>query len=380
MGMTPRPTGCALIGGRHGRRVERAPIEQPDPAGCRPAAEFDAEGLRHSGDRDLTRLEVLSHPERPRDLRRLARGRTATMSPGFTSRASWRSGRSGPVGAWMRCSVVGTITTRMPASATMPSTRRVDASVSTRHASARHGAQAMSVNVRSSTTGSNRPATAATAIGSAAHASHTRESVASRFRIIRPPAIVAIAAATASAGSNVITWPTAIARRDAVVGGIHDECPPRACTLKLGPHTTTHASRPSTIAARHHHASRSERRPGNASNPTARRNIETCVTSPMNTKTPSTGACHRFGLASHAQASTAIATPSSSSSAYMRASRPCTASKALTAMNAVAISPNRPLSRIHHANSATAASERTADGARNQNSLTPARARGACSR
>ena len=91
-------------------------------------------------------------------------------------------------------------------------------------------------------------------------------------------------------------------------------------------------------------------------------------------------AWRRRGARNHAYASTATATPSSSSSAYMRASRPWTISNALHAMIAVASTPTRPRSRIHHANSPSAPIEQSTPGTRNQKALTPRRASGRCRR
>ena len=84
---------------------------------------------------------------------------------------------------------------------------------------------------------------------------------------------------------------------------------------------TIRAHRPRSRPASARPPGRAESR-GPRTRPAASRNPETCVRRVRNTSTPTTGACQRRGRRSQPSESTAATTPSSSSSAYMRAVRP----------------------------------------------------------
>ena len=81
------------------------------------------------------------------------------------------------------------------------------------------------------------------------------------------PATIAATTVKVHAGSKVTDRAIAVARVSMLVGGIHDEWPPRAWTRKCGPQVTAQTPTAPTIAARQRHASRSRRRAGDGEQP-----------------------------------------------------------------------------------------------------------------
>jgi hypothetical protein len=236
------------------------------------------------------------------------------------------------------------------------------------------------VNVRSSMTGAIRPVSAPSTAGTRTQHPKIRASRRSARQSRTAPAAIATSAAKRSVGWATARPPKVWTMAERLVDGIQLEWPPWDWTRKDGPQSTAHPSTAAARARRHRQASRSLRHPARSMSPAPSRNIETCVSSPRNVSTPIAGACHDRGRRNHESASTAAATPTISSSAYMRASRPCASWNALSASRPVATIPAAPRFRIHHAKSANAPTEQTTDGNRNRSSSTPARARGARSR
>ena len=243
-----------------------------------------------------------------------------------------------------------------------PMTRARVAIAATKYPIARSGAHAKQVSVRSSMTGAKTPVTAASVTGISAQQIHTRPSVRSRRTRKYAPAATTTNAASWSCGTKVTRSPTSWTIPPGVVRGIQSECPPLAWVRNVRPQSTAQTASDAASAIRHRHAARSVRRPARTTSPAPRRKTEVWVRSPAATSTPMHGACQDRGRRSQDSLTTAAATPMSSSSAYMRASRPCTSSNVLRTMRPVATIPATPRRRTHQANRATAPTEQSRGG------------------
>ncbi len=246
---------------------------------------------------------------------------------------------------------------------------------------ARNGAHAVRVRVRSSSTGATSPASAANPRGSAKSAPHTAPRRRSRRASSTPPVVTA---AKSTRPTAVVVGHHARHRVDDARGrGTRDPVRVAAAGLHQERRTPEHGP----------YGARAENRTAPAP----------CVAigaPPGQREQPGPHEEHRHvrqqsrqhehtedrvrGVAGEHATRTRPGSPARPRAARARRtcarSRPCTTSKALTAMSAVASSPTRPRLRIHHANSPSAPIEQSAPGRRNHHAPTPRRARGRCRR
>ena len=104
--------------------------------------------------------------------------------------------------------------------------------------------------------------------------------------------------------------------------GIHPAGEPLAWWANVVPHAAAHTRTGAATAARHHHAARSRASPATQNTPAASTSVDTWVNTPTSNAPPTSAAAPGERRASHRSVPIATTTPTSSISAYMRASRP----------------------------------------------------------